>query len=271
MMYCNKIIQKMLKYIILFITIIILSNADNNIFIGRYSDNWDNCLNWSLQKCPNINDTVHINDNYVSLKNNYININNLLLVNSRLIINNINMNITNYLDNHDGTLIIINSTVYIWNISNTIKTGALHLDNSNFIPNGNLIVDEYLSLSNLVLIPTNIYIYGMVEFSPNTQLLMAYTFNITQYENSIIIIHGFNSTNTYLQQYIFMCYQANMNGSLEIDFDGKVGHNKTLWWFFIMPAIMYGNNYNFKILSDYYNVSIKTMIDDSLVVTLIDK
>lgn len=263
----------MFKYIIILLTLFLalLLADNNNTFIGKYSNHWSNKLNWSLNRCPIKNDTVYINNNYVFLEvPTYIHINNLLLLNSKLFIDNTYMNISNYLDNN-GILIISNSTVYIWNISNNINTGQLYLYNSNFIPNGNLIVNKYTLLSGLVLIPTNIYINSVVEFLPNTSLLMAYTFNITQSINSKIIVYGFPYKKEYLQQYIFMCYQANMKGVLEIKFDGRVGYNQTTWWFLIMPAIMNGNTYNFRISSDHYNVTLKKMIDDSLIIQLIDK
>ena len=260
----------MLKYIILF-TLIISLNATNNVFHGTYSNLWTDCSNWSLQKCPNMNDTVIINNKYVFLnKSLYITINDMLLFNSKLLINNACMNISNYLDNNNSTIIITNSTIYIWNKFNTIKTGNLYLYNSSFIPNGNLIVDKYLLLSKTILIPTNIYIYGIVEFLPNTQLYMGYSFNITQYEQGTIIIYGFPHTKEYLQQYIFMCYNANMNGSLFIKFDGLIGHNQTTWWYFIIPSIMHNNKYNFKIQSYNYNVTITKLIDDSILISLTD-
>lgn len=260
----------MLKYIFFF-TLIILVNSSNNVFIGNYSSYWSNCMNWSLNRCPDINDTIIINNNNVYLDSTfYIQIDSLILLNSEIMTNNAYINISNFFDNHNSTFTARNSTIYVWNRFNQIKTGNMYLYNSSFIPNGNLIVDKYLVLSSNILIPTNIYINGTIEFLPNTQLFMGASYNITQSNYSTIIIYGFPHVKEYLQQYIFMCYNANMNGNLFIKYGGKVGNNETTWWYFIVPSIMYGNNYNFNIKSYNYNVTTKKLIDDSILISLTD-
>jgi hypothetical protein len=256
-------------YLLLFFIVFVYA-VNINVFHGTYSYYWNNCNNWSLNKCPDRNTIVFIpqNMNCIMINNNVI-INTLVLCNSNLIIQHSWLNITNDYHN-DGFINIINTTMYIWkNI--TINSGYLSIHNSNFIPNGNLIINKHVLLNGMNLIPTHIHIIDTLRLLPKTSLLMSYSYNLTQYDSGKIIIYGFPCNKLYMQQFIMMCYTANMNGTLQVEFDGYVGTNKTSFWYFIMPALLQYNFYNFTINSNYYNVNVTKLFDDSLAISITDK
>lgn len=260
------------KNLCILLLLFVLCLSNNNIFIGNNSD-WMISDNWSLGTIPSNKDNVYIINKNVELKTNFCyNIKNLFLKNSKLRLET-DMNITGLLCNN-GNINIVYSTFYVWSYGLYIplKSGNINLNNSILVPTGDLYINtnDIMYLSGDVTILTNVYNYGLLKFNENTSLIMAYVYNLTQYDSGIMEIIGYPVYKIYKQQYIFMCYIANINGTLKVNYGGKIGHNDESWWFFIIPSMLINNQYNINIISPYYKTSLKVSIEQTLIVSFKD-
>ena len=249
--------------------------VQNNIFTGKYSSQWSDKHNWSLNKCPDINDNIFINNKTVHLTNiPKVHIQNLYLSSNSYLHANVYINITYTFVNLNSTMEFINSTIYVWGDTHSLKTGILILKNSSLVSNANLIIDKSLTVQSLSVIPTNIINNGTLTLEKSSSICMGYYFNFTQTIHGKFVIYGFPHNKYYEKQYLFMCFNAFIKGTLDVKYGGKIGSKNGISWFLVAPSPFnsIANFYKFnKIQSRAYNVSMDSKVGEILIITLHDK
>jgi len=247
-----------------------LVNASNHksIFINEYignNSNWYDNNNWSLKYLPNANNIALIINKTVILefKNNTLyTIFDLIVINSKFIINN-NMNITNFYTNNNGNVIINNCVVNVWtndNVNTITNSGNMTLNNSAFVPNGDLIIDGHMIIFGKSAIATNLQNNGILELKLRSNLDMAY-FNFVQTSNATLILYGVSNEHLNEQSYIFICSNVSMFGTLQVNYGYDIKSQVELY--IVIPT--FNNiansvvNYDIKeIKSERYNVKINS-------------
>jgi hypothetical protein len=249
--------------------------SQNNTFIRRSSNQWFDDNNWSLGHIPKFNETAILNHSDVEMnltsQENYYLLKNLILTNHSTLFIHVNMNISDYLTNQDSSIIVvINRTLYVCG-NQDLYSGIIYLYKAILIPQEKLIIDNRLLVSDNSFIISNVENRGILELRPHSVLNLVYTYNFTQTETGTLILYGFPSPEYYRQQYIYLCYNAKIEGTLKIGFGGKIGLGKSIGWLGIIPSSMVDNHYNFNhIISDHYRIIINTTINQILTINLWD-
>jgi len=198
-----------MKIIIFIITFILLCNCSTNVFLGKYSDNWNNLFNWSLNRTPIYTDNVFI-DQFVTFEN-YSSIVNQLHLNkgAYLYLYNSSLKISNYL--------IFNNTVAILYIRySSLVVGNNITVNGIFIINNSIVHNHHISVNQ----NSGVVIFGNVTVQSNLLINDFAHLNIQSHSylnmvgyNLTIIDQGYLSLDTLYSNYsIITCYYCHFYG-----------------------------------------------------------